>query len=161
MKKLLALALSLMLVLGCAAAMAEEVPELTQLSFDGTGFTIGVPTDWNMMEINETLQSAGVFFYAANADQTRSFLISAVAQTYEDTDALAADLVAQGATEVGIAEINGFTVVTWTLESVDQTGFAILAESGLYNFTFSPASDESYAPIAVAMLQSLQPAAVE
>ena len=158
MKKLLALVLSLMMVFGCVAAMAEDV-EMATIDFGD--FLIDMPADWTEIELTEDQEAQGIVYASKNAEETRSITVS-FCEDEVTAEAIAADLSANSSmSEVAVAEINGITLVSFTIAEMDQTGFIVPVEGGYYTFYFMRASDEGFAPIAQAMLASIALPAAE
>ena len=158
MKKLLALVVSLMMAFACVSALAEDV-ELATVDFGD--FTIGIPADWLEIELTDEQVAQGIVYAVINPDQTRSMTVS-FNEAEVTAESVLAELSAnEKMTEVQSGDINGFTIVTFTLPEMDQTGFVLPVEGGFYTFYFKPASDETFAPIAQAILLSIATPAAE
>ncbi len=152
MKKFLALVVSLMMAFACVSALAENV-ELANVDFGD--FTIGVPADWTEVELTDEQVAQSIIYAVVNSDQTRSMTV-AFTEAEVTAESVLAELSAnEKMTEVQSGDINGFTIVTFTLSDMNQTGFVLPVEGGFYTFYFMPASDDAFAPIAQAILMSI------
>lgn len=168
MKKLLALLAVLAMLFTSTFALAEEEAieefvypfEATELLFEDYGFSIVLPSDWDVYEIDEAAAEAGIFFIAASTDGANTVQI--VYTELEEAVASVEDLVAALSTEyegVEAIEINGAEFAVATLVEEDINMMATLSQDGsaMYMFFFTSASDEAFHDISVAIAASITP----
>lgn len=164
-KRVLALLMAGVMVMGCPVmAMAEEAAAETEMEggevlavdysmidetvYEGTWvsafgvFDLYLPSDWEVL-INADLDAEapedGIYFQAANEDQTHSVAISCAAGDLTSLEDLAAYCVDQGFDEVAYAVVNDIPVVTYAVltEGVQTIGLAALGDQGgIYNVTY-------------------------
>lgn len=162
MKKILALALVMLMVLGCVPAMAESFESLYDgvwVQFDG-GFEVYMPSDWLEVPLTEEDLADGYFYSACSADQSVLMMMAWApleqALTLEELHAaVAASNPAQIMTVNGIglvcaADAENNTLYFMGLDAVDL---------GYYTFLFAPVSDDetkAYASLIAASLRNLQ-----
>lgn len=173
MKKVMALVLSLMLLLGGTAVLAEDtIPEIvfdeTAAAYEGAWMDLGVglmmylPMDWNIMEVTEEQQAVGVIALLASADGTQALSVTygeaadGEGNALEDNAAVMAMLTAGGYTGVMELSINGLSMVGYEVEASNAAGMALLdGEGGMIAFSFAPANDEAAKVIGQTMFFSL------
>lgn len=156
MKKVLALVLSLMLLAVGVSAFAEEAPyEGTWVQFED-GFEIYLPSEWLQLEVTEDMLANGVFYAASSEDGAHNLVLG-----WAETQATTVDelLPALQSSYTGVEKltINDIDFASYTDEANDSTGIVALdAEGGMFIFNFTPASDDTFAPIAIAIASSIR-----
>lgn len=162
MKKILALVLALVMMLGCVPAMAQSIEDLYDgvwVQFDG-GFEVYMPSDWLQMELTEEDIAEGYFYGACSADQSVLMMMAWAPLEAQLTleqlhEILSANYPAKMLTVNGIGLIcmadheNG-TVTFVGLDGVDL---------GYYSFLFAPVADEdtkTFAALIASSLRNLQ-----
>ena len=163
MKKLLSAILAVLMILGCAAALAESAAAPADAAFEGSwvqfedGFEIYLPNDWLVVDPTDEMKQAGIFYSVTSPDSARGMQ---VAWSEATGIASAADLKAQLATVYPTADIltiNGVDFVTYEDTANDSTGIVALgATGGMFIFNFTPASDDAYGPIALTIATSIR-----
>lgn len=161
MKKLLAVALCLLLaVLMTGVAAAEAVEQV----FDGTwvqfedGFEIYLPSDWYEIECTEEMNAQGIFYMASSEDGTHSCTMAWQALEEDCTvEAFHAELV-EAYPGAEIVQVNGVALIVYAdLENNLLNCIALDAnEPGFYMFAFSPADDEDFQNLAAAIAASIR-----
>ena len=151
MKKMLALVLALLMMLGaCAAAETAAIPyEGGWVQFE-EGFEVYLPLDWNVLEVPEVMQEAGIFYIAASPDNARTFQVAWGPLEVEATiEELQAELVTVY-TDATIIETNGIKLMAYTDAPNNLMGTIMMdpAEPGFYMFFFTPGDDVEYQTIA-------------
>lgn len=168
MKKFLATALSLLMVLGACGAVAEdaaaqdtiEVPVVengTVVPFVDYNFQVTLPSDWSVLEVTDEQASTGIIYSCANPEGTRSFTIAYTEfETATDLNTVA-EALAESYANVQMMTINEIPFVTYDIAENDVTGIVTLGSSGIgmYQFVFYPASDEAYGPLALQIAASI------
>ncbi len=157
MKKLIAVALSLVLCLTAFAALAETAVTMGEPIAFEDGLTFALPADWAEVELTPEAEEAGVVLQAKDAAGARTVALSwsEIPEGYT-VDQMKAEFEAAGYTEVNVGEVNGLQIVTYTIAASDVTGFCTLGKNNdMYNFVFAPASDAEFAPIAQAILATV------
>lgn len=169
MKRILAVALSMLMIFGVCGAMAEtatateqpiEVPVVengTVVPFADYNFQVTLPSDWNVLEVTQDQANAGIIYSCANPEGTRTFTIAYTEfQAATDMDTVATALAASYA-NVQRMTINDIPFVTYDIAENDVTGIITLGSSGMgmYQFVFYPASDEAYGPLALQIAASI------
>lgn len=165
-------ALMTILMLCCVSAYAETaavaIPEITfdettaayagqWLNFEDDGFMVYMPTDWVDVEITDEMLAAGTYYAATSADGTLVMTVTYTADAQILTiEELEAQLTTGGCENVMQVTINGISVVGYDLTAQDVSGMAFVdGVGGMYVFSFTPVSNEAYAPIAQTMISSL------
>ena len=184
MKKIIALALAMLLVLSCAA-FAEEAAAYTytEYNYDETLFE-GIGGDWIAMdslglmfylpdvytaaEVSEEMAEKGFVGIFGADDGVGVYTVAygpAVdvdgnpIATVED---LAAYYTAVGATNVDVIIVNGIPVVTSLMEANDNLSYSVFFEDSTQCIlSFGPASDANTTLLAGLMVTSLMVAEVE
>lgn len=151
MKKLLAIVLTLVALLSCAAMAEEMVP----VTFED-GFQISLPADWLQIELTDEMLASGIFYAVCSPDGANTVQISWSAL---EADMTVEELQAVLATEYAnatIIESNGIGFVGFTV-SEDAYGFAALdaTEPGMYIFWCTPANDEAFNETVIAIMSSI------
>ena len=162
MKKILALVLALVLMLGCVPAMAQNIEDLYDgvwVQFDG-GFEVYMPSDWQEIEMDDSDREQGFFYGACSADQSVLMMMAwspleAEMKLEELHEIIAASQPAEMLTVNGIglicaADAANNTVYFMGLDGVDL---------GYYTFLFAPITDEAtkgYAALIASSLRNLQ-----
>ena len=161
MKKLLAVALCLLLaVLMTGVAAAEAVEQ----AFDGTwvqfedGFELYLPSDWHSFECTEEMNAQGIFFLAGTEDLARSCTLAWQPLEEDCTvEAFHAELVT-AYPDAEIVQVNGVALIAYAdAENNLLNCIALDAnEPGFYMFAFSPADDEDFVSLAVLIASSIR-----
>ena len=163
MKKLISGILVALLVLSATAAFAENAAAPENAAFEGTwvqfedGFEIYLPSDWIVSDVTDEMKSAGIFYAVASPDGAHSMQVA----WSEDAGAATAEEVKTQMeavyTGVEILNINGIDFVTYDNATDDCTGIIALGQNGdMFLFNFYPASDETFAPIALTIAASIR-----
>ena len=185
-KRLMALLLAGAMVSGISsAAFAEaeteaaldEVLEVTMDMmdpdlYDGTwvpfeaGFDLYLPTDWNVLEVDEEKAEAGIIFLVSpqeNEDESEAALSVQVNDaTGAELEDIAKSYEELGFTDIGFVNANGIGCVIYDDEEDGLQGVSFLGESGsLYTILMAPADNEEYDPIWTNILFSLSPSETE
>jgi len=162
MKKLLALALAMLMVLGCVRAMAQSIEDLYDgvwVQFDG-GFEVYMPSDWLEVELTEEDAANGYFYSACSADQSILMMMAwapleSAVTLNELYEILSANYPAEMLTVNGIGLICMGDAENNTVSFIGLDG----VDLGYYSFLFAPVSDDetkAYAAAIAASLRNLQ-----
>ena len=152
MKKLIALVLAALMVLGCTAAFAEEVQAL-ELNWEDFAQQIE--------EASEEVKAAWTGDFVTMEEDC------AVAVQYMDMDGMTLEEYAQLLTgELGIEEchdavVNGLPALfySFTEEEAETSVLAFATERGcILEVSFGPTNDEGFAAVATVMMGSIQTA---
>lgn len=157
MKKLLAIALSLLLV-GCAfTAVAQEQTEGNTFQFEDHNLQFRLPNSWKEMELTQEGIDGGYFFASTNKDQTCSFAVKFTGLGFTTETAAVANEMIKAFGDADIIEINGIEFVSYVVADNDINGMATLNSegNGLYCFEFYPASNEALAVQALQIAASI------
>ena len=161
MKKLFALALCLLMLLGMTAvATAEGIESL----FDGVwvqfedGFEIYLPADWYAVECTEEMNAQGIFYMAGTEDMSYTCTL---AWNALEEDCTIEELQAAMATvypDAEVVEVNGVALVAYADTENNLMNCVALdaAEPGFYLFTFSPLDDEDFVNLAACIAASIR-----
>jgi len=162
MKKILALALAMLMVLGCVPAMAQDIEALYDgvwVQFDG-GFEVYMPSDWLEVELTEADRAEGFFYGACSADQSVLMMMAwaplEAAMTLEElNEALAAGYPTE------MLNVNGIGLICMGDAANNTVSFIGLdgVDLGYYTFLFAPVSDDetkAYAALIASSLRNLQ-----
>ena len=159
MKKLIALLLCLMMLAVAGFACAESIEDL----YEGfwvqieNGPKLYIPEGWVELEITEELAEAGLFYAVASPD------LACTCQLYwsELEEAMEVDaLLANFQTtypESQLIDLENAAFVCYADMEADVLGFAALSavEQGMYQFLFTPASNEDMQIVASAIVASM------
>lgn len=185
MKKTFAILMALMMLFcvsayaetteAAAATAAPEAAAVTQITFDESaapyqgswltfdedGFGVYLPSDWVKKDVTDEMKSAGTLYAGTSADgayaMTLSYAESADVATNDD---LASQLTTAGYQNVTALNINGIDVVGYDIDAQDVSGVAFLdGNGGMYVFSFTPASNETFKTIGQTIISSLSPIA--
>lgn len=153
MKKGIAAVMAALLLALAGVAAAEG--KLVRFE-DGFEFTL--PSDWVEIKPTEELLAGGIAYIAASPDDANTMQISWLALEEEITIGQAQESFAEFYPDARVVDINGIQFVEFTDAENDVLGFTAMdAEGpGMYNFTFTPASDESLADTAAQMMASVR-----
>jgi len=176
MKRVLAILTTLMVLL-CAAAYAEtadtaaadaSIPQIVfdetaapydgaWLTFDDDGFMLYLPNDWVDVDVTDEMLNAGTYYAATSADGAFAMTVSYTEEADMVSNAdLAAQLTAVGYENVTQLVINGISAVGYDIGAQDVSGMAVLdGAGGMYVFSFTPASNETYAAVGQTIISSL------
>lgn len=176
MKKLLAIALALMLCLP-ALALAEEPLEI-EITFDGVwfpfadhGFQLYVPADWAHMDMlmftdPESFEFAGYqippVLYYMFSDESFSTMFNVLVFSTEDLpiEEFQTKLEAEYADVGNWVTINEIPFFLFENDAESNTSGAVtLAEGAAYAFLMIPADDEAFSELAMQVIASIQPIA--
>ena len=158
MKRFLALVLAMMMLcVGVAVAEETVYPyEGAWVTFED-GFAVYLPADWVEVEVQDEWLEAGIFYVAASPDGARTVQIAwaeTEVTTYEELQAAMATVYPDATivqNEAGIQFV--------TYENAENDVATLIAldatKNGMYLFNFTPASDEDFAAIALAIAGSL------
>ena len=185
MKKLIALVLACLMVLGCTAAFAEEAQTLELnwevfaqqieaaseetkaawagdfVTMDEIAMKIYVPDSFQQLELTDEDREEGYIAYFTLGEE------AAVAIQYVDMDGMELEEYAQLLTgEQGVEEcveavVNGLPALAYsfTEEDSDTSVLACSTEKGyILEAVFSPTNDEGFAAVATVMMGSIQAA---
>ena len=177
MKKIIALALALMLAFTCAAFAEEAAYTYTEYNYDetlfaevggewiamdGLGLMFYLPDVYTAAEVSEEMAEMGFVGIFGADDGVGAFTVSYgpasdvegnPAATVED---LADYYTAIGATNVDIVVVNGIPVVTSLIEENDTLNYTVFFEDSTQCvLSFGPASDANTALLAGLMITSL------
>ena len=133
------------------------------LTFDNDGFMVYMPSDWVSVKVTDELLTAGTYYAAKSADGAFAMTVSYSAKNDATTnEELAAKLTEAGYENVSQAIINGIGVVGYDMSAQDVSGMAFMdSEGGMYVFSFTPASNETFAAIGQTIITSLSPIPAE
>lgn len=161
MKKILSLALSLVLMSVGVAALAEtETQDVTieitfggeYVTFEDFGFMLMLPTDWEQYETDD------LYLYVANADQTQGMGIDVIETDGSLTLDAAAAQVAEQLEIEGVygLMINDIDFYLYELPDQNAMGaFSMTGDGYLIHFIFSP-FDEDMSDLATQIMASIQ-----
>ena len=184
MKKLIALVLSCLMVLGCTAAFAEEAQTLELnweafaqeiesaseevkaawegdfVTMDEIAMKIYVPASFQQLELTDEDREEGYIAYFTLGEE------AAVAIQYVDMDGMELEEYAQVLTEeYGYecmdAVVNGLPALAYsfTEEDTETSVLAFSTEMGyILEAVFTPTNDEGFAAVANVMMGSIQAA---
>lgn len=183
MKRTLAILMTLFMLVSASAfaetaetsdATAASIPEIVfdetaaafqgdWLTFDDDGFMVYMPSDWVSVEVTDELLAAGTYYAAKSADGAYAMTVSYSAENDVATnDELAAKLTEAGYENVTQAIVNGISVVGYDMSEQDVSGMAFMdGDGGMYVFSFTPASDETFTAIGQTIITSLSPIPAE
>lgn len=175
MKKLIALALTLIMLLSAATAFAEEIPEINwadveasiaESNIDGEFYTLDavdskfwIPSVMLECELTEEDLADGYIAYFVTEDET-----AVVSVVYVDVEGMSLDeyaelLVEAGATDIENVIINGCSALSYNLTEENTGCIAIATEAGfILEFAFSPIDDEGFLAISSIIISSIQSA---
>lgn len=151
MKKLISL-FACMLMLGSGAVFAENnvvEPATVEEAFEGVwvefeeGFQLYLPAEWLEVEVTDEQAGNGVIYSAASEDGAQSFQLTWAAREAETTiEDLQSELVADYA-DAEIVATETAALVHYTDTENDMSVYVMLdeANTGVYTFSFCPASD--------------------
>ena len=168
MRKIFALMLAALMLLGTTEALAEQattenavevapVENGVAVPFEDYNFQIMLPGDWNMLEVSDEDAQTGVIYKCANPESTRALTI-AYTELDEATDMAGVEAELAAVYEnVQALTINDISFVSYDIAEQDVTGIVTLGGSGvgLYQFVFYPASDADYGPLALQIAASI------
>ena len=172
-KKLLSLALALLMLTASCAALAEEnvivfdensVAELAGGFYElqGLGLQMWIPDALVGVELTDEQIEAGYYATFATEDASCVFTIGSMTlqdgagNALTDYESIAASLPEGGATQVEQGVINGLACLSFVYEEQSTMGVLFVADDGsAISFTFAPMSDENYLPIASVMVSSI------
>lgn len=154
MKKLVLLLLTLSLL--TMSALAEMPFEAAVIPFEDYGVQIALPSDWNMLALDDAAKEAGMICAVASPDMARKFTLQFSQLEKETTleEVKAGMEAAYGKAEIVTLGENPY--VTFDLTDKDMTALATLTGDGMGMFVlyFNPGSDQDYGPIAQAIAAS-------
>lgn len=167
MKKLLWLIPAIFLM-GCGAALAEEIPTVDlgaiEISADFSwvalenGFEMAVPADWVSFDVTEELAAGGALFVARSADASIAASLAYVSAETDGLDALAAAL-APLYPSLGVLVANNIPMIAYDdLEGGYSALMAFDGQGGMYLMVFTPAAGDDARTMAAAMMTSIGPA---
>lgn len=148
MKKMLALVLSLMMMLTCICAMAEDIEsgyEGTWTTFNND-FELYMPNDWVYYDLTENQIAQGVVCLSSSADESVWMQMSWNPQegqiTVEEFEAVlkeTTDMLTM------IIDVNGIPMLMTADVASDTAGFVTMNgdEPGYYLIQFAPMSSEA------------------
>ena len=160
MKKMLALALALLL-LGCASAMAQNALfEGKWVQFEG-GFELYIPSDWMAFEVTEAEQAQGIIYTAGSEDETRLMQLGWFALPNAVTIDQMQTALMQSFVIVEKVNVNGIDLLCAGDADFDSLMFVALSEGepGYYMFVFTPMSDtvlQGYAAVIAGSLRTIE-----
>jgi len=158
MKKILALILSLMLILPCVCALAEDIEsayEGTWKQFNGD-FELYVPNDWVFYDIPE---AEGVVCMASSADQEVWMRLDWCPQEGNITvEEFEAALRQTTDLQTMIMDVNGIPMLLTGDAANDTAGFITMngSEPGYYLFQFMPMSSTAQQFYSSFMMSSMR-----
>ena len=162
MKRIMALVLALMLMLGCVPAMAQSFEDLYDgawVQFDG-GFEVYMPSDWMEIEMDASDLEQGFFYGACSADQSVLMMMAWSPLEQQVTlEELHAIIAANQPAE--ILSVNGIGLIC-AADAANNTVYFMgldAVDLGYYTFLFAPVSDDAtkaYASLIAASLRNLQ-----
>ena len=152
MKKVLAFALCLMMLLSLGLACAESAAHPAESMYEGVwvkfedGFEIYLPADWYEFECTEEMNAQGIFYMAGTEDLAYSCTL---AWSALDADYTVEELHAEMATEYPEAQIMSVSdvgLVYYADAENNLMNYLALdaTEPGVYMFAFSPADDAMF-----------------
>lgn len=153
MKKLIALALALVLCLGCVSAFAEALEVDVENAFDGVwvqfadfGFQIYLPSDWIEWELTEDELAEGMFYSAVSEEGYGVDLYYGDASAAAGVDhATFAAGVAETYPDAELITINGIDFVEYTDQEIGTCNlYAFGADDDGYIFEFYPYDDADF-----------------
>lgn len=164
MMKLCALLAALVMLLPCAA-LAEETAAEENYSYEGVwiqfpndGFEMYLPANWLMLEVNETLLDAGIYFGILDPDNNAILNVAWNSLPESMTlEAMREDLAVYYP-EARVVTLGGNQVVEYLIEEQDLLTFAFpdQTEAGMFMITVMPASDEKINLMAHQILSSMR-----
>ena len=175
MKKILALVLVLMMTL-VSAAFAEAEYSYTEIYFDEANIA-EIPGEWvevadfgvkfylpsvlTALEITEEDMAGGAIAAFATEDMSASMslgyaaAVDAEGNALEYIEDLAAQYAEAGVSEVDVAFVNEWPIVTYAIPDQGLMGAAVLFGDGTQlTMNFAPIADENYAALATIMISS-------
>ncbi len=155
MKKVALLLLTLSLLL-TMSALAEMPFEAAVIPFEEYGVQISLPSDWNMLALDDAAKEAGMICAVASPDMARKFTLQFSQLEKETTieEVKASMETAYG--KADIVSIGEIPYVTFDVTDKDMTALATMTGDGMGMFVlyFTPASDKDFGPIAQAIAAS-------
>jgi len=150
MMKLCALLAALVMLLSCAA-MAEETAAAEEnysyegvwIQFPNDGFEMYLPANWLMLEVNETLLDAGIYFGILDPDNNAILNVAWNSLPESMTlEAMREDLAVYYP-EAQVVTLGSNQVVEYLIAEQDLLTFAFpdQTEAGMFMITVMPASD--------------------
>lgn len=144
MKKIIMVALSLVLCLAITAAWAETIQlELTMLE---NGLTFPTPVGWMDMGLEESDYEEGFILMLADEETGRSMLLLTEQAGETTSNADLADLFAEDEDYTGAkltTNDHGHQMVLYALQDQSMIGYCFMDTEGwMYNFAFFNANDE-------------------
>ncbi len=172
MKKLVAIALTLCMMLTAFAALAEAPqinwadvePQIAAAGWTGDFQTfeeiavkLWIPSNMPAVELTEEDRANGYIGYFMTEDQSAAIGVTYVDVGGMDLAAYEAALPGVGATEIEKGVINGIEVLTYKLAENDTVVVSATTDLGyMLEIAFSPASDEGFSSVAAIITASLQ-----
>ena len=168
MKKILALALSLMLLLSAVPAFAQELHSAertveslggVEIAFNDLGFSLTIPEILAQTEVSEEDAALGAFDCYALADGSAYFYM--IAQLMEGEGVLENYITTvqgtEGVTDPGLLSINGTSWFCYTIAETNQQVFATDVGNILLTVLCQPADDASFMTAMTQVLGTLKP----
>lgn len=172
MKKILAIALALCMMLTSFAAVAESAelnwasvePQIAEagwqgdfVTFDEIAVKVWVPAALTAVELTDEDRENGYIGYFTNEDQSATMSVMYVDMGGMDLETYSQQVAEVGATDIGIGTINGQPTLSYVLPDADVGCVAFTTEAGyILEFGFNPISDESFMGVASVMMASIQ-----
>lgn len=155
MKKVALLLLTISLLFSMSA-LAEMPFEAAVIPFEEYGVQISLPSDWNLLALDDAAKEAGIFCAVASPDMARKFTLQFSQLEKETTieEVKASMETAYG--KADIVNIGEMPYVTFDVADKDMTAVATMTGDGMGMFVlyFTPASDKDFGPIAQAIVAS-------
>lgn len=161
MKKILAILMTVLTLLGAACAVAEEDAtsfEGVVTSFEDYGFQMTVPAEWEVLELAEEDMEEGIFFMAQRADEQSGVFMQfadlGVAMTLDQLETIWLEI----GTAASQTEFNGVPMIFVEAAEDDFIGVVFLdaSGSGMITIFFSPANDEEFSVLVEEILNTIQ-----
>lgn len=173
MKKLIAIALSLCLMLTTFCAVAETAnvinwadvePQVTEAGWQGEFFTFAeiamklwIPSVMTSLELTDEDREAGYIGYFTTEDQSASVAVCYIDLGGMDLETYAGQLADVGATNVELGTLNGIPVVTYSVPENDSYNVAATTQAGyVLELVCAPMSDEGFASVVPFIMASIQ-----
>lgn len=167
MKKLLALALCLMMAFCMVSAVAEEETEIlaAEMLFDGVwvqfedGFEFYLPSNWYQVEeIPQEWIEMGVFYAACTEDMAYNVTLEWHPIEEGTSMGMLYDAVSETSPDAGIALVNGVELLAYTNFENNQMTYIAMdgAEPGIYCFVFTPADDPDFQNLAALIASTIR-----
>lgn len=173
MKKLLAIALMLCMLM--TAALAEALPEINWsdvqssvteagieggfVTFDEINVKIWLPSIFSAEELSQEDIDGGYIAYYSTEDGAAAVGVMLIDVNGADLDALAAQLQEDGISDIEKGILNGYEALSFSDSEEDSANVIFATEAGnAFCVSCGPMSDEGFASVAALIIASIQAA---